>query len=33
MALGDNIKRMREKHHLTQQMLADKPVCVKADSL
>lgn len=24
MALGDNIKRMREKHHLTQQMLADK---------
>ena len=24
MALGDNIKRMREEHHLTQQMLADK---------
>ena len=24
MALGDNIKRMREEHHLTQQMIADK---------
>ena len=24
MALGDNIKRMREEHHLTHQMLADK---------
>ena len=24
MALGDNIKRMREEHSLTQQQLADK---------
>ena len=24
MALGDNIKRLREKHSLTQQQLADK---------